>query len=176
MGEIRQRPRTQKYHIIETVLLPMLSRHESNLNSNRESSKRFSPFFGATGVGPDNVELRSNDLGMGWEMCVLPPFEEANNVRPLCLGEEMDGYEVDEFPSSLHSVCGMPDSSTEEDNIEDQQRSYHVEGKEAPVVRVQCLQNLLFEIQEDSLWKREDHNQVSAVYTMMRANLHRQGW
>jgi hypothetical protein len=119
--------------------------------------KGFSPFFVATGVGQDNEELRSIDVGMGWEMCVLSPFEESNNVRPLSLGEDMDGYEIDEFPNSLRSVCGMPDSRTEEDDIEDQQRSNHVEGKEAPVVRVQCLQNFLFEIQEDPLLKRGEH-------------------
>lgn len=108
-------------------------------------------------MGQDNEELRSIDVGMGWEMCVLSPFEESNNVRPLSLCEDMDGHEVDEFPNSLRSVCGMPDSRTEEDDIEDQQRSNHVEGKEAPVVRVQCLQNFLFEIQEDPLLKRGEH-------------------
>ena len=69
----------------------------------------------------------------------------------------MDWYEIDEFPDSLGSICSMPDSRTEEDDIEDQQRSNHVQGKEAPVVRVQCLQNFLFEIQEDPLLKREEH-------------------
>ena len=105
----------------------------------------------------DNEELRCIDVGMGWEICVLSPFEESNNVRPLSLGENMDWYEIDEFPDSLGSICSMPDSRTEEDDIEDQQRSNHVQGKEAPVVRVQCLQNFLFEIQEDPLLKREEH-------------------
>lgn len=51
----------------------------------------------------------------------LPPFEEADYARPLRLGEDMGGYELDKFLNSLRGICGVPNGGAEEHQVEDQQ-------------------------------------------------------